>query len=278
MITSLLSRPCEQLSDPEVKLRFNALHRPQGKIKLSLAEKLLRDVAETKGVALPIEDDAYRSVYRPEMLDVPMHRFLSQKVWKPKMFKLVTAVERVRKKLHLADLDPISPEESYQLLLRDKDNRQAGLPFLLKKGEDFGALERARQCLRGKCPPPAVILHRGKNTEIVRPVWCLPFEWHIVEAMFFYPLQDYMMAEVRTYASDKAINRRAQILSYVSSEESKCKISLDFSGYDASISTHLIKLAFDLLWQGFVKHPEYAKLWERIRTFFCYITFFNAGW
>jgi len=57
-------------------------------------------------------------------------------------------------------------------------------------------------------------------------------------------------------------------MAMLSLDFSKSKIALDFSGFDAHVSTNLIKLAFDVLRHGLFLTPKEDVLWERVRNYF----------
>lgn len=249
--------------------RVEQINRRVGKIKLYKIARIVAKVAEAQGREISIAENGFRSLYEPSMLDKPMEKFLAPKLFRPDHRRLDTAVQRVRKQLKgMGEVAPVSFEDAYSWLLQSKENNFAGLPTMGKKGEDLGALARAKACARGKCPPPAVIGHRGKNEEVARPVWMFPFEWHIIEAAYFIPLQEQFKRNVRMYAASNAVARRAVINEVAASGAYNSKIAMDYSGFDGSIGTQLIGIAFGLLSEHLAMSEEQRKLWSRVATYF----------
>jgi hypothetical protein len=178
------------------------------------------------------------------------------------------AIKRVKKKFAKKSVKPITLEESYVMLLSDKADHFAGLPTLGKKGDDVDALKRAYMCWRGKCPPPALLGHRGKNTEIARIVWMLAFEWHIVEASFYYPLYDVVKAVQNVYPVGVISERRYLMRKYCGELKYNTKFSIDYSGFDASLNPQMIGIAFSILTDMLRLTDEEKKVWERVQTYF----------
>lgn len=245
------------------------ISRRSGGIELFRVRRLVELVAAQKGQELHLPEKAYRSCYRPEMLDVPKEKFLAAKRFQPDRKRLNVAVSRVRKKLKkMGQVDPITVRDSYELLLSTKAEKSAGLPTMGKKRDDVHLLERAEACAKGKCPPPAVFAHRGKNTEVARIVWMIPAEWQIIEGVFFFPLQEKFKRNVSVYAAENAVNRRAIFNELVASGQYFAKLAMDYSGFDATIGSQLIGIAFDLLHDHLKLDVRLEKLWSRVATYF----------
>lgn len=256
--------------------RIQQINRPVGPIKLYMLARLVADVYEAQGRELKLAQDGYRSCYAPEMLDEPMKKFLAPKRFTPDRKRLTAAVSRVRKHLKGLGMNrPLDLDEAYLKVLAAKENKLAGLPTMGSKGEDTEALSRAYACLAGKCPPPVVIGHRGKNTRVARAVWMFPFEWHIVEAAFFYPLQEKMKANVRIYAAENAVARRALLSEAATSGSFHSKVAMDYSGFDGSIGTQLIGIAFNLLKEHMLLDGKMEKVWSRVATYFATCPFYD---
>jgi len=249
--------------------QFKRLHRPVGKIELySLADRVNRAFALT-GRDERVSEGKFRSCYRPEMTFQPLVKFCEGSKFQPRDKKLLTvAAERVVKKFCHGKVKPISLEESYQRLLSDKYDHFAGLPTLGKKGDDELALKRAEQVWRGKCPPPAIILHRGKNVTVVRVVWAFPFEQHIVEGAFYYALYDLIKTSQSIYPVGVISERRYLMRKYCQNESYNTKFSIDYSGFDASLTTQMIGIAFSILGRMLDLTPVEQKNWERVQTYF----------
>lgn len=266
----LTSVKMESVFDKETCARLQRhLNRRSGGIELFKLRRLVELVAAQQGKEIHLPEKAYRSCYRPEMLDEPLKKFLAEKRFTPDHKRLTVAVSRVRRKLKkMGRIDPISVEDSYQLLLSSKGEKSAGLPTMGKKREDTEALSRAEACLKGKCPPPVVFAHRGKNTEVARIVQMFPIEWHIIEGVYFFPLQEKFKRNVSVYAAENAVNRRAIFNEIVASGEYSSKLAMDYSGFDGTIGSQLIGIAFGLLREHLKLDDKQEKLWSRVATYF----------
>ena len=263
------------LSDSQCA-RINEINRKVGLVELYSLRNLVTNVARSQGRELNLPDDGYRSRFEPSMLDEPMKKFLSPFRFTPDRDRLTAAVSRVRRKLKkMGVVNPIPLEESYQWLVTAKENNFAGLPTLGKKGDDADALARAKACARGKCPPPAVIGHRGKNTIVARPIWMFPFEWHICEAAYFIPLQERFKRNVQIYAASNAVTRRAKFNEIATSGDYQSKLAMDYSGFDGSIGTQLIGISFSLLREHLKLDAKQEKLWSRVATYFATCPFID---
>lgn len=255
---------------PDLDLeRFNQLHRPVGKIELYSLKERVNDALAELGYEERVTEAKFRSVYTPEMLVVPLIKFCEGSKFQPRNKRVFRrAVENVRKKLNKATVRPISLSEAYQLLMMDKADHFAGLPTMGKKADDSQALMRAEQCWEGKCPPPPIIGHRGKNTEVVRAVWMFPFEWHIVEASFYYPLFSIIKSKQTIYPVGALSERRYTMRKYDGSGKYNTKFSIDYSGFDASLNTQMIGVAFNILSSMLDLDEHQSKVWGRIQTYF----------
>lgn len=260
--------------------RVRDINRKVGPVELYRLENLVSHVASLQGRKINLPENGFRSVFEPAMLDVPMEKFLSPFRFTPDKDRLTTAVNRVRKHLKgMGVVKPVDLEVAFEWLLDSKEQNFAGLPTMGKKGDDSDALARAKACERGKCPPPAVIGHRGKNTEVARAVWMFPFEWHICEAAYFIPLQERFKRHVRIYAADNAVARRATLCEVAASGDYQSKLAMDYSGFDGSIGTQLIGIVFNLLSEHLVMTAKQEKLWNRIATYFATCPFVDQhGW
>lgn len=249
--------------------KFAKLHRPVGKIKLyKLTEKVNRAL-ELTGHPERVSEGKFRSLYRPDMLVEPLVKFCEGSRFQPRNKKLLTvAANRVAKKFCHGRTKPLSLDESYQRLISDKADHFAGLPTLGKKGDDAEALKRAEQVWRGKCPPPAVILHRGKNSHVVRAVWAFPFEQHIVEGAYYFALYELIKTGQTIYPVGVISERRYLMRKYCQYEGYNTKFSIDYSGFDASLNPQIIGIAFKILSKMLILTPVETKNWERVQTYF----------
>lgn len=256
--------------------RIEQINSKVGPIYLAELADNIKTIALALGKEISIPDDGFRSLYEPKMLDVPMEKFMARKGFCPDKARLTAAVSRVRKHLKgLGKIEPVGLDVAYDSLLQTKENNFAGLPTMGKKCDDIDALKRAEQCWRGKCPPPVVIGHRGKNTTVARAVWMFPFEWHIVEAAFFLPIQEVFKAKVPIYAADNAVSRRAVFRGLATSGQYRSKIGMDYSSFDASIGTQLIGISFSLLREHLLVSDVESKVWDRVATYFATCPYYN---
>lgn len=249
--------------------RFAQLHHNVGKIQLHKLTDDVNRALELTGRAERVTEGKYRSVYTPDMLTTPLVKFCTGSKFQPRDRKaLDLAIKRVRKKFARKKTEPWTLEESYHRLLDDKSDHFAGLPTLGKKGDDVDALKRAEQCWVGKCPPPAIIGHRGKNTEVVRAVWMFPFEWHIVEGAFYFPIYDVVKKVQDIYPVGVIAERRYKMRKYCGQSNYNTKFSIDYSGFDASLNTQMIGIAFSILTEMLNLSEEQSRVWQRVQTYF----------
>jgi hypothetical protein len=249
--------------------KFERIHRPVGKICLYNLKDLVNEAMKLYGFEERVTEGKFRSVYEPGMLTAPLVKFCSVKRFAPRHKNLLTkAVKSVEAKFAKRQVSPMPLSDAYARLMMDKADHFAGLPTLGKKEDDVEALKRAEQCWEGKCPPPPVIGHRGKNTEVVRAVWMLPFEWHIVEASFYYPLYSIVKEFQTIYPVGVISERRYTMRKYSSNAMFNTKFSIDYSGFDASLGTQMIGIAFEILSSMLNLTEKECKVWHRVQTYF----------
>lgn len=248
---------------------WSIVGRNVGPICLYGLRDLVNQSLDAEGYSERVTPDKFRSMYSPAMMEVPLVKFCEGTRFQPKDRHILDqAIKSVQKKFCQGRTSPISLEEAELRLLQDKSDHFAGLPTLGKKEADTHALERAKQCWVGKCPPPAILLHRGKNTEVVRVVWGFPFEWHIVEASFYYPLFQIISKRQSVYPVGKLSTRRYHLRQFDSLQGMKTKFGLDYSGFDASINPQLIGIAFGVLRSMLDLNEAQGKVFDRIQTYF----------
>lgn len=209
-------------------------------------------------------DVSPRSKYVPEMLLEPCRRFeQGGKMGNFKWSALNAAISRVeglvvlKHKVRPLDLKEVPFDGS----------KNSGLPYLAMKRDVYPqTLERAERCINGASPPPAVIFHRGKNTEVARPVFALPFEWHLIEGKYFYPLQRMLLAANTPYYVGKpscAVAGKINEISY-----SPFVLEMDYSGFDGSLSGLLIGSSFRMLKKNLKLTQDEDELFERVASYF----------
>lgn len=205
-----------------------------------------------------------RSKYEPGMLVEPCRKYeMGGRTPAVNWSAYREAVKRVRSKFRRkARCSPIPLED-----VPFDGTKNSGLPYLIKKADDYeSALERARQCQAGKCPPPMIMFSRGKNLKVCRPVMAGPFEWQLIEGRFFYPLQDLLLSHDSPYCAgvpSMTVQARVNQLAY-----SPWVLEMDYSGFDGSLSGLLIGSGFSILRGAMDLNTEEAALWNRIQEYF----------
>jgi hypothetical protein len=210
-----------------------------------------------------------RSVYRPDMLDEPLTAFFSlsgDERWQPEPEAFRQALLSVHRKYKV--LKPVKRIGLEAVVQRMDLSRNAGLPTLGPKAEDVErALRDASYCEKGKSPPPSVVMHRGKNLQVARAVHCLPFEWHLIEGTFFYPLQDAILSFNNPYYVGRT---RAAVSAKINEmcHHATRMLCLDYSQFDASLNRRLIRHAFLVLRRSLDLSDKDLKVWDRVATYF----------
>lgn len=95
-----------------------------------------------------------------------------------------------------------------------------------------------------------------------------PFEWHIVEAAFYFPLYDIIKRSQTIYPVGAISERRYTMRKYSDDDKFNTKFSIDYSGYDASLGTQMIGIAFQILSSMLRLSDKEQRVWERVQTFF----------
>lgn len=108
----------------------------------------------------------------------------------------------------------------------------------------------------------------------MRLVWGYPYSVTAIEGMFARPLIDNFKA-VRTPMAFGITTLEIGCRLRVSSYKNQFAYSTDYSGYDATIPSNLIKLAFNILasWLDLsevepVTHVSYKRIWDKIVDYF----------
>lgn len=232
---------------------------PRPAVVLTELKDLLGSIYDTSAL-----DVVPRSKYNPEMLVAPCRKYeqgghMGGIHWSAYR----SAVRSVRSKFRRKEkVQPLQLEA-----VPYEGSKNSGLPFLAKKQDVYEVtLQRAKACMSGACPPPVVMFHRGKNVDVARPVFALPFEWHLVEGRFFYPLQECLLSFNNPYLVGRhsfevgAKLNEIQYAAYV--------LEMDYSGFDGSLSGLLINSAFRILRQCLILDDADAQLWDRVVSYF----------
>jgi len=248
-------------ASPEAKKRFAAgTNRPSGVVILW---DLLR-LAKAKGCSVPRELEP-RSVYRPEMLVAPMVKYLKGGVMGDYDAQaLHEAYRRVARAFFVGELKPVPIERCNY-----KTNTSSGAPLFMKKGDCYTeSLHEAYAIRNGKCPPPLTIYHRGKNTEVVRPVFGYPFSMTLIETRFFEPYQFEVVGHHNPYIGGRTYSAVSSDINEIR-WKSGLVYALDYSGFDGSISAKLISLAFKVVEANFdLSDVRDRRDWEIVKKYF----------
>lgn len=254
------AKPYSFVTD-EAKERFAAgTNRPSGMVILW---DLLR-LAKAKSCSVPRQLEP-RSVYRPEMLVAPMVKYLKGGVMGSYDAQtLHKAYRRVARAFFVGRLKPIPIERCNY-----KTTTSSGAPLFMKKGDCYiESLHEAYAIRNGKCPPPLTVYHRGKNTEVVRPVFGYPFSMTLLETRFFEPFQFEVVGHHNPYIGGRTYSAVGSDINELR-WKSNLVYALDYSGFDGSISTKLISLAFKVVEANFdLSDGVDSRDWEIIKKYF----------
>jgi len=246
---------------PEAEARFKAgTNRPSGAVILWDVARLAR----AKKCTVPVYLEA-RSIYRPEMLIAPMMKYLKGgKMGKYDGKLLHEAYRRVARAFFVGKLKPVPVEKCGY-----RNDTSSGAPLYLKKGDCVDQALREVYAIRnGKAPPPVTIYHRGKTEETVRPVFGYPFSMTLLESRFFEPFQYEVIGHHNPYIGGRSYSAVGSDINELR-WKSNLVYALDYSGFDGSVSTKLISLAFNVIEANFdFSHGCDQKDWDMIRKYF----------
>nr|QUS52686.1 RNA-dependent RNA polymerase [Mute swan feces associated partitiviridae M] len=155
-----------------------------------------------------------------------------------------------------------------------KKDTNFGAPTFQNSSKDEHAQERAikgaKAVLRGKCPQPFAMYHRGKNDEEVRITLAEAKEMFLIAGMFFYPYFSRMKKSNIRYAGGlHRLNTSAKMNEI--KWKSRFALSVDYSKYDSSISSLLTSLAFKIVESNFYMTEKERKAWK------IYVNYFQRG-
>lgn len=244
----------------EAKERFcNAASRPSGSIVLY---ELAR-IAEGCGLDIPKNVEA-RSKFRPEMLVKPLTTYLEGgKMGNYDGTLLNQAFERVKRAFFVGKLKAVALERCNW-----QPTKNAGAPSFDKKANVYReSLGEAKAIRKGMCPPPLAVFHRGKSEEVVRPVFAYPFSMTLLETRFFEPFQYEVMNHHNPYIGGRSYSVLSGDI-YEMRWKSDWIMEMDYSGFDGSISSTLITLAFKVIENNFVFDDVDRSDWELVKRYF----------
>lgn len=252
------SRPYRFINQEIAKRHKQLTNRPVGAVVLHE----IIDIVRPAGINVPI---TVRSKYTPEMLIEPCRKFerggrmgsFDKKIL-AQAYHRVKRKFRVREKLQPLPLAAVPYDGS----------KNSGLPYLTRKEDVYElTIARAERVQAGEIlPPPTVMFHRGKNEEVARPVFALPFEQHLIEGRFFYPLQEQWKSGYFPYCVGVRPAMTGMKVNDIYS--STHLLGFDYSGYDGSISAKLIHMAFDIIHSCFELTPHEEKIFNHIVCYF----------
>jgi len=153
-----------------------------------------------------------------------------------------------------------------------KGEKSAGLPSLSKKSRVFEAdLFRAGRISRGeRAPDPCVAYHRvqhGDTGPKTRLVWGFPQSMFLLEARFAPLLIEHFLERTSPMAFGLLKSQVSARMQQI--RNSGLRYSLDFSGFDSSISSELIDFAFGVLKTHFhFSSREEEYVWDKIVNYF----------
>jgi len=235
-----------RFANDEARRRFEAATtRNQGDIVLwDLVYALKR-----RGIDLTDKLEV-RSRYNPDMLRKPLERYETggrRKNFDRGAFD--KAYNRVRKmfmtkgsKLKAIPLEDCEFESS----------SNSGAPYFGSKDDYHDeALKECYAIRNGKTPEPLVIFHRGKNTEVSRPVFGYPFAMTLLETRFFAPYQEALLnTPSRPYAGGMYDVQIAGMINEMRAA-SDWILELDYRGLDGSATSFIISKAFQMIRERF---------------------------
>lgn len=158
-----------------------------------------------------------------------------------------------------------------QLLEATKGEKFAGLPSMKKKRDDFiYALDREQQVLKGiKVPAPCLAGKRTQRNNKTRLVWMYPFEMTLMEARFARPLIDTFLDRRTTMAFGmKKFTVGAIVDSISHHQPGKTPVAIDYSKYDSSVPSFLIRQAFRILKTWFSEEDRNKFGWDIVERYF----------
>lgn len=155
-----------------------------------------------------------------------------------------------------------------------KESTNFGAPTFQNSSKDEAAQERAikgaKSVIRGKCPEPFAMYHRGKNEEEVRITLAEPKEMFVLAGTFFYPyFWSMKKGNIRYAGGMKRLSTSAKMNEI--KWKSRFALSVDYSKYDSSICSLLTSLAFKIIESNFVMTDKESKAWR------IYVNYFQRG-
>lgn len=204
-----------------------------------------------------------RSIYDPEQLWTALERyspefntFVDQNDPHLKA-GISTAWKVFAKPKHLETLKTLRTDKELRTAL--KMEKFSGLPSMTKKDEDYiYAVDREQQVLKGKkSPTPCLAGKRTQKNNKTRLIWMYPLEMTIMEARFARPLIDTYLERRTTMAFGLSKYTVGGLVDSICFRDHRKKpVALDYSKYDSSIPSYLIKQAFKIIGTWFTQEDK----------------------
>lgn len=171
---------------------------------------------------------------------------------------------------HLPTLKPLRTES--ELFSAMNPGTSAGLPMLGNKKDDFWyAIDREQQVMLGKkAPAPCLAGKRSQSGKKVRLVWMYPMEMTLMESRFARPLINEFLISRTTMAFGMMKWELGALVDSISNEMGGETVAMDYSKFDSTISSYLIRQAFGILATWFDPKDLEKYGWNQIINYFIY--------
>lgn len=151
-----------------------------------------------------------------------------------------------------------------------KGEKFAGLPSMGKKRDDLiYALDREKQVRdKKKSPSPCLAGKRTQKGNKTRLVWMYPYEMTIMESRFARPLIDTFLERRTTMAFGMTKVEIGALVDSISFHSTGGPVAMDYSKFDSSIPSYLIKQAFKILATWFSEEDLLEFDYETVVNYF----------
>jgi hypothetical protein len=217
-----------------------------------------------------------RSVYVAEDVFPRFARYVEEREWKPDMQLLTKAFKAVWKSY-------AKPKEEGYLetaTVNDVERKlhgthSSGLPEMQQKAKVFQEdLARSNSIFNSHTAPPSCVsfirVGAGEDGPRVRLIWGYPQSMTILEGILAVPIIDRFLGEGGSGPIAFGISKGALAGKLCHLESFNTRVSIDFSGFDASIHCWLIYRAFDILRTYIPRNPELDTIWKKVIKYFIY--------
>lgn len=158
------------------------------------------------------------------------------------------------------DLSPLATGAAIEKI---RNNTSSGLPFHTTKGRAIGELFSDYDGFL-KREDPALLFTRTAEMKKTRNVWGYPFADVFFESKFFFPFLETMREKYwqASVISPDVVDIRLTEIVLRAIETDRMLYSVDFDGFDASVSWQFIVKAFDYVKRSF--DPMFSEFIDRI--------------